>query len=77
MAYIRPKGDILVHISAASKILGICKETLRRWESKGMIVPQRDDLGHRVYRKRDLWKMFYRCYGKHKKGQIAIKTETI
>ena len=48
MAYIRPKGDILVHISAASKILGICKETLRRWESKGMIVSFEEKSGRKL-----------------------------
>ena len=53
-----------VHINTAAEILGIHPETIRRWERAGLISPQRDDNGHRIFKRKDLRVMYYRCYGK-------------
>lgn len=36
-------------IGEAARQLGVHPETLRRWEAKGKITPQRDGTGRRVY----------------------------
>ena len=56
--------DDWVHIGTAANILGVAPMTIRRWERKGHITPKRDDMGHRIYRKRDLQVMYHRCYGR-------------
>jgi DNA-binding transcriptional MerR regulator len=41
-------------IGAVSKAIGRSPDTLRRWEREGLIAPQRDGRGHRVYSVEDL-----------------------
>ena len=43
-----------VSIGKAAKILGVSKETLRRWESSGKIVSERTAKGHRRYNEYNL-----------------------
>lgn len=38
-------------ISEASKILGVAKSTMRRWEYEGRLIPERTISGHRRYEK--------------------------
>ena len=38
-----------ISISKAAKLLGVCKDTLRRWEKEGKITSQRTLKGHRRY----------------------------
>lgn len=41
-----------VHIEQAARILGVSKDTLRRWERKGLIIPDNRTMGGwRLYRK--------------------------
>ncbi len=41
-----------VHINEASRILGVSKDTLRRWEAKGLIVSDNRTMGGwRLYRR--------------------------
>ena len=40
---------MLVPIGIASKHMGVCTKTLRRWERKGLLKPQRTAGGHRRY----------------------------
>jgi excisionase family DNA binding protein len=56
--------DEWVHIGTAARILGVAKETIRRWEWAGHIIPTRDDRNHRLFRKRDLQVMYHRCFGR-------------
>ncbi|HEV3157668.1 MAG TPA: IS607 family transposase [Candidatus Baltobacteraceae bacterium] len=39
----------LVSVSEAAKVLGVSAITLRRWEAKGLLVPERTTTGHRRY----------------------------
>ena len=38
-----------IRIQKAAKILGVSAKTLRRWEEKGKLIPERSDGGHRYY----------------------------
>jgi DNA-binding transcriptional MerR regulator/methylmalonyl-CoA mutase cobalamin-binding subunit len=45
-------------IKAVSQATGLSVETLRAWERRyGIVVPQRDDLGRRVYRPEDVLRL--------------------
>lgn len=46
----------LVSIKEASRILGVCNDTLREWDKNGDFVPTRTPGGHRRYRIEDLKK---------------------
>lgn len=45
------EGDKLLTIDEAAAMLGISQQTLRKWEEKGKIEPQRTPKGHRRYTK--------------------------
>ncbi len=49
-------------IGAASKYLGISVDTLRRWETKGLLHPFRSPGKHRYYREEDLKKVSDKKY---------------
>ena len=40
---------MLVSISIAANIIGVCTKTLRRWEEKGILIPNRTIGNHRRY----------------------------
>ena len=40
---------MMVSISKAAEVLGVCKKTLRRWDKEGRLVPCRTAGGHRRY----------------------------
>jgi len=42
---------MFVRIGVAAKILGVCTKTLRRWETRGIIIPHRTAGKHRRYHK--------------------------
>ncbi|MFX1294845.1 MAG: MerR family DNA-binding transcriptional regulator [Promethearchaeota archaeon] len=45
-----PKSVLLLSISQAAPILGVCSKTLRRWDGKGLLCPDcRTPGGHRRY----------------------------
>lgn len=44
----------LVSISSAADLLGVSKDTLRRWEKKGLCQAQRTESGHRLFNIDDL-----------------------
>ncbi|MCH7640750.1 MerR family DNA-binding transcriptional regulator, partial [Patescibacteria group bacterium] len=46
---IKPKNDEFLTITSAAEILGVSTKTLRRWEEKGILLPQRTSGGHRRY----------------------------
>ena len=56
-----------VHRGTASKILGVHPDTLIRWDKRGLYPIERDDNGRRIYRVKELWTMYYRCFGKRNK----------
>ena len=42
-------------LSEASNILGVCKETLRRWDRSGKLTASREPMGnYRIYKKEDV-----------------------
>ncbi|MBU0570376.1 MerR family DNA-binding transcriptional regulator, partial [Patescibacteria group bacterium] len=43
------KNNKFITINEAAKILGVAKKTLRRWESRGILIPARTSGGHRRY----------------------------
>ena len=43
-----------VSIGEAAQIKGVSIETLRNWEEKGILVPERTEGGHRRYKLTDL-----------------------
>jgi len=45
-------------ISEAAKYLRVSKDTLRRWEKKGMLKAHRSPTHRRFYKKQDLEKLF-------------------
>ena len=45
------EGEKLISIDEAASMLGISHQSLRNWEEKGKIVPQRTEKGHRRYTK--------------------------
>ena len=47
----------MLNIDEASKLLGVCKKTLRNWEKNKKITSVRTFGGHRRYNKEDLLKM--------------------
>lgn len=47
----------LLTISQASSLLGVSKDTLRRWEKSGLISPKRTSGGIRIYSFEDLKKV--------------------
>ena len=55
-------------ISQAAKEVGIHANTLRRWDHKGFLSPERDYLGRRVYTLKDLDRIRARISELHKKG---------
>jgi excisionase family DNA binding protein len=59
-------------IQEAAELLKISAKTLRRWEEKGILVPQRSEGGHRRYTKTQLEKFL-----KAKKVQFSPVTEAI
>ncbi len=42
--------DKFVSVGKASKALGVAIETLRLWEKKGLLIPERTPAGHRRYK---------------------------
>ena len=58
----------LLNIQEASKLLGVSKRTLRRWEEKGILVPERTSGSHRRYSREELDK-FWSNYSKVKFGE--------
>lgn len=61
----------LVDIADASKILGVSKTTLRRWEKSGKLVPVRTGGGHRRYDLSKINPEKYRAILKDNKKTIA------
>ncbi len=57
-----------ISIGKASKILGVTRETLRRWELEGKIKSERTPKGHRRYNKENLLGFT----GKSEKDKITI-----
>jgi len=53
-----------VHIREAARVLRINPGSIRRWESEGLIVCERDEFGNRIFKVEDLWPMYHRCYGR-------------
>lgn len=47
----RDETEKLLSIEEAASMLGISQQTLRKWEEKGKIEPQRTEKGHRRYTK--------------------------
>lgn len=41
-------------IGPAARLVGLSERTLREWESKGLINPQRDSSGRRLYTGADI-----------------------
>ena len=58
-----------VLIGEAADILGVAKETIRRWEKRGLLLCERDENGKRVFRRGDLRPMLIHCYGKTNKAE--------
>lgn len=46
--------DQLINIGEASKLLGVCQDTLRDWDKKGVLTPVRTAGKHRRYRLSDI-----------------------
>jgi DNA-binding transcriptional MerR regulator len=63
-------GDY-VHIGQAAKLISVVPQTLIRWEEAGLIKISRDSLGKRIYRKKDLPRMFELCYGRRAPGRYV------
>ena len=51
-----------LNISEASTFLGISKDTLRRWEKHGKLLPRRTAGRHRRYHKQELEKLLNQSY---------------
>ena len=43
-----------LRITAASTFLGICTETMRRWEKKGLVACEWNSQGQRIFEKAEL-----------------------
>ena len=41
-------------IGEAATYLGVSKQTLRRWEQRGLVLPMRTPTNHRIYTKDQL-----------------------
>ena len=46
----------VISIEVASNILGVCKQTLRRWDETGKLKAARSESGYRLYYLNDLQK---------------------
>ena len=46
--------DTWISSNQASRILGVEKRTLKRWEAKGLIHPKRNLFGWRYYKKSEI-----------------------
>lgn len=53
---------MLLNISQIAKLLNLSPNTLRNWEKKGLITPQRSDGNQRLYSKQDLYRIRYILY---------------
>ena len=63
--------DRMLTMNEACQFLHICKNTMRRWEDAGMIVPTRTAGGHRRYLKEDLLRLTNNHFPKHKKITVG------
>ena len=43
-----------MRIKEAAEILGVCPDTLRKWDRLGIIDSDRTPLGHRIFKPEDL-----------------------
>ena len=57
-------NDELLTIQQAADLLGVSTKTLRRWEAKGVIIPQRTIGNQRRYGKSELTELFNKEKGK-------------
>ena len=44
----------LLTITTAARRLGVCEQTLRRWDQRGIVAPVRDSAGRRVFFSHDI-----------------------
>src|SRR6266700_433180 len=58
--------DELLTIQQAADLLGVSTKTLRRWETKGNLIPQRTMGNQRRYSKAELEALFHSQTGKAK-----------
>lgn len=49
-----PLPDDLLASGEAAKLIGVSRDTLKRWEKKGRISSRRTPEGHRRYRRGDV-----------------------
>jgi len=69
---IRPDPDMpLFGIGVIAKLLGLHVQTLRLYERKGLVEPQRASRQMRLYSQHDLERLEYVCFLTHEMGVTA------
>ena len=63
-------------IGKAAKYLGVSVDTLRRWERKGRLTPERSPGGHRYFKKEGLEKLFDKKYSRDTLPKVEIQQST-
>ena len=66
----------LIVISDAARIMGVSKDTIRRWEKLGKITSERTNGGHRRYHLSDL-KLSTRARPQKKEGVKVFRNANI
>lgn len=71
------KSDITLSIGEVSRILSVSTGVIRAWEREALIVPDRTDGGHRIYRNQHLRRLrrIARLYFVDKLNPAAIRRE--
>jgi DNA adenine methylase len=64
-------------IDVASNFLGVCKQTLRRWDETGKLTAQRSDSGYRLYNLQDLQKHIPKSKAKPFLKWVGGKTQLL
>ena len=69
---IEQQNDQNMNIGKAAKYLGVSVDTLRRWEKKGRLTPDRSPGGHRYFKKENLENLFDKKYSRDTLPQVNI-----
>src|SRR5258708_717123 len=70
-----PNSALLVSIGQTAKILNVSIQTLRRWEQKGLLIPERSAGGTRLYNLEQVKKLKGLSLGKVKLSELPNLVE--
>ncbi len=62
----------LLNVHAASQVVGVSPDTIRRWDKKGLIKALRSDLNHRLFNVTEIKRLQDKISGVNQKGKFKV-----